>query len=87
MACPTPEMKKNTVIKKPSSENDRPNCTANTGNNGGSSRCAKCELACASPTRPMMRASWRSGVGAMGTVVAARVEAAGFMLAFSVRRA
>ena len=44
-ACPVPEMTKNTVIRKPSCENDSPNSCANTGNSGGSSRWAKCELA------------------------------------------
>ena len=44
-ACPVPEMMKNTVIRKPSCENDSPNSCANTGNSGGSSRWAKCELA------------------------------------------
>ena len=68
LACPRPETTKNTDISRPSSEKLRPNSRMKTGNSSGSSRCAKCELACASPTRPMMVASWRSGTGVAAIV-------------------
>ena len=57
VACPTPETTKNTVDKSPSSEKDQPNSFMNTGNMTGKSRCEKCELAWARPTKPMTEAS------------------------------
>lgn len=72
-AWPTPETTKNTLINKPSSENVKPNSFMNTGNISGKIRWLKCELACASPTRPMMPASWRRGT--MGDEKEAAAEA------------
>ena len=74
MACPTPEMTKNTVINRPSCENDSPNSVANTGNSGGSSRCAKCELAWARPTSPITRASSRRGTVTRASAAAETAE-------------
>ena len=68
-AWPTPETTKNTDDIRPNSEKVQPNSFMNTGNMIGSSRCEKCELACASPTRAMMAASSRKGTGGSSVAV------------------
>ncbi len=73
-ACPIPETTKNTVTSRPSAEYDRPNSPTSAGNSGGSSRWKKCEVPCATPTRPIVRASPRQGSGA-GACGAASVDA------------
>ena len=73
VACPIPDTTKNTIDNKPSWAKDQPNSFMNTGNMTGSSRCEKCELACASPTKPITAASRRHGTWEAVIVVMARL--------------